>query len=180
MKQALRRPQAPPVDGRRATVGFLLRFVVGWIIALLVLSAFPVIEDWAVRHTTHMLTLALGVPAPLPGGPQNLLRIGDRYWAIVPDCTPLMSLVTLSVAIMAFPCSAVWKLLGIAAGAAVLWLFNLTRLVLLSFVETWVPAASALVHVYVFQTVTFVLVCLLFVLWANLQARRGNPQARSR
>ncbi|HKQ97819.1 MAG TPA: exosortase/archaeosortase family protein [Candidatus Polarisedimenticolia bacterium] len=144
-------------------------------ISLLVLSAAPGIEDFAVRNTVQTMSFVLGVQAPAPGAPWNLLHVGTNDWIIVPDCTPLIPLVAMTVAMISFPSTPGWRLLGIGLGAVVLWLFNVLRLVVLAWVERWMPAAASMVHIYLFQTFTFVLVCALFVLWICLRPS-GIPQ----
>ena len=138
-------------------------------ISLLVLSAAPGIEDFAVRNTVQTMSFVLGAQAPVPGAPGNLLHVGTNDWIIVPDCTPLIPLVAMTVAMISFPSTPGWRLLGIGLGAVALWLFNVLRPVALAWVERWMPAAASMVHIYLFQTFTFVLVCALFVLWICLQ-----------
>jgi exosortase/archaeosortase family protein len=156
----------------RAALTFAFRFSVGWIFCLILISAFPSIEDTAIRATVGCLAFVLGIPAPGPHTPWNLLHVGAEYWTIVPDCTSLMPTITLSLAMAAFPSSWRWKAAGIAAGAALLWVFNLVRLLVLFFVGTRIPSLSSFVHVYFFQTLAFVVVCISFMLWLKVQTVR--------
>jgi len=163
----------PPGGGRTIRL-FILRFLAGWVAALLTLSAFPGIEDWAVRDTVRSLRFVLGIPlhASHQAESEDVLRVGDQSWQVVPDCTPLMPAITLALAMVCFPGTLRWKGAGIAVGTVLVWLFNLTRLVLLHFVEVLIPAAAAIVHVYFFQTLAFLFVCIIFMGWIDVQARR--------
>ncbi|OLD64276.1 MAG: hypothetical protein AUI47_06860 [Acidobacteria bacterium 13_1_40CM_2_68_5] len=154
---------------------FILRFVGGWILSLLILSAFPNIEDWAIRATVGSLRLVLGIQTLQSAAPRNVLPVGAEYWAIVTDCTPLMPTIVLWLAMAAFPSALRWKCVGMMAGVALLWAFNILRLVVLYFIESWIPAASSIVHVYFFQTLAFLFVCIIFMLWLDLDMRHRAP-----
>ena len=153
----------------RAVLGFLARFAGGWIATLVALSFFPAIDRWAVRHTVSSLlfiTRLFGLASDAVAGS---LRIGSVSVEIVPDCTPLMPTAALWIAIAAFPAPWRWKLSGLAAGAFVLWLYNMARILALIPVLAFKPKLFDFIHVYLWQTVTLLVVFALFMLWLRLQ-----------
>jgi exosortase/archaeosortase family protein len=156
----------------RPVLGFVLRFAAVWVAALLLLSFVPQIERAAIANTTESLrTLAswAGVPAARVA---DYLHIGRVTIEIVPDCTPLMPIVSLWAAVLAFPSAPLWKAGGLLAGAAVLWFYNLARIFVLVAVLRWQPGWFEFVHVYLWQTITLVVVFALFLGWLGLQNRR--------
>ncbi|HEY2953646.1 MAG TPA: hypothetical protein VGK89_00175 [Candidatus Eisenbacteria bacterium] len=149
-------------------LAFLLRFAGGWIAALVLVALVPAIDRWAVRHTVSSLMLVtrlFGVPS---GAAEADVHIAGVAIQIVPDCTPLMPTAALWIAIAAFPASPRRKLWGLAGGAALLWLYNLARILALIPVLAHRPELFDFVHVYLWQTVTLLVVFALFLLWLRL------------
>lgn len=168
-----REPGAPRRAETRAVLGFLARFGGGWVATLLLLSLVPSIDRWAVRHTLSSLVLItrpFGVHSTVSG---EGISIGSVSVQIVPDCTPLMPIAALWIAIAAFPAPWRWKLGGLGAGAVLLWLYNLGRILALVPVLANRPQLFDFIHVYLWQTVTLVAVFALFMLWLKLQQPRA-------
>jgi exosortase/archaeosortase family protein len=157
-------------------LGFLARFIALWGVSLVLLARLPALERWAIQGTVASLLAlvrALGVAA---SGTAAFVEVGGVDLQIVPDCTPLMPTAGLWAAVIAFPAPLRWKLAGVAGGAAAVWVFNLVRILALVAVLKWWPAAFDFVHVYLWQTVTLLVVCGLFILWLRLQPRPpGTP-----
>jgi exosortase/archaeosortase family protein len=165
--------KAPRRAEVRAVLGFLARFAGGWIAILLLLAFVPAIEHWAVRNTLSSLLFITRLfrLGGTTGG--ESISIGGVSIEIVPDCTPLMPTAALWIAIAAFPAPWRWRLLGLAAGAFLLWLYNLARILALIPVLAYRPQLFDFIHVYLWQTVTLLVVFALFLLWLRLQQPRA-------
>ena len=153
----------------RAVLGFLARFASGWIAALVLFALVPSIERWAVRNTIASLiscTRLFGVRTAASG---EHIAISGISIQIVPDCTPLMPTAALWIAIAAFPAPWRSKLAGLAAGAFLLWLYNMARIFALVPVLAYRPQLFDFIHVYLWQTVTLLVVFALFLTWLKLQ-----------
>jgi exosortase/archaeosortase family protein len=96
---------------------------------------------------------------------------------IISECTPLVPAVLLCGAIAAFPAAARLRALGVAAGLVLLWIYNVLRIVVLVAVLAYKPAIFDLIHVYLWQSVTIVLVAVLFAAW--LRMTEANSTAKS-
>jgi len=162
----------PPAQ--RAMLGFGLRFALGWVVAIILLTRLPAIERVAIHATlAHLVALArlLGQQATSVG--ESMFMWGQSV-QIVPDCTPLLPTATLWVAVLAFPATWRWRAIGLAGGALVLWVTNLLRILalfpVLRFRTAWFP----FIHIYLWQTVTMLVVLGVFVLWLRLQQPRGS------
>jgi len=160
----------------RAVLGFLARFAGGWIATLVLLAFFPPIDLWAVRHTVSSLLLVtrlFGLPGFSGGTDVTIAGVSIQ---IVPDCTPLMPTAALWIAIAAFPAPWRWKLAGLLGGGVMLWLYNLARILALIPVLAHRPQLFEFIHVYLWQTVTLLVVFALFLLWLRVQ-RAGEARA---
>ena len=169
---------APNPAAARAVTGFVLRFVGGWAVVIALVSWFPALDRWAIAQTIASL-----------GGIARLFRLGftasgssvqiaGASMQIVADCTPLMPIAALLIAVFAFPARWTWRGLGLAGGAIALWLYNLLRIFALVPVLSWKPEWFDFIHVYLWQTMTLLVVFAIFLVWLRLQNRaRTAPSA---
>lgn len=176
-----RRERAPspgprPRPDARPTGGFLLRFAAVWVGALVVFSLVPAVEDWFVAATianVRWLGALAGQPSDVQG---DVVRFRDALPAsIASDCTTLMPTALLWSGIVAFPAAPAWKLVGMAAGALVLWVYNLARILTMIAILKWDRRVVDFIHVYVWQTVTIAIACMLFLLWTRKSPARSRP-----
>jgi len=156
-------------------LGFIARFVAGWAIVIALVAWVPALERWSIHHTVSSLARI----APLfhmtcdPKGTN--LSLGGAGIAIVPDCTPLMPIAILWIAILAFPATWSWRLIGMAGGAVALWIYNMMRIFALVPIMRYHPQWFDFIHVYLWQTVTLLVVFALFMLWLSTQRGRAAP-----
>jgi exosortase/archaeosortase family protein len=162
------RPPAAPAGARRAALGFIARFVAAWLAVVLLTAFVPGIEQGAVAATVACMAWLLhatSIPTPVMG---DLIVIGSRNLQITAECTPLFPTAVLWSAMVAFPAPPRWRLLGAAAGAATLWIYNLVRVLAMVGVVRFRPAWFEFVHVVLWQTITLVVVIGMFVLWLRM------------
>jgi exosortase/archaeosortase family protein len=154
---------------------FLATFLATWLLALAAIAAIPAVDRW----TVHATIASISAVAHLFGmeyvavGPY--VTLGGASLEIVSDCTPLMPTLALWCAIFAFPAGWSWKALGMIAGALILWIYNLARVVALALVLQHRPAWFEFVHAYLWQTVTLGIVLLMFIGWIRTQVARAAP-----
>ena len=173
------RRQARRTAARAARPGgamrFVVRFVAYWLGSLLLLGLVPAIEGWAVRGTVLGLRDVLALLTGSAVVNDATVSAAGVQFNIIADCTPLLPTTLFFSACLAFPAGWRWKAVGLVAGAALLWLYNLARvLVLFAVMARW-PAAFEFVHVYLWQTATLVVVFLLFALWLRAQRITSEP-----
>lgn len=170
-----RRPpglNAPRRTEVRAVLGFLARFVAGWVATLVLLALVPAIDRWAVSHTVWSLLLTTRLFGVASSGAESDVVIAGVSVQIVPDCTPLMPTAALWIAIAAFPAPWRWRFGGLLAGAVLLWLYNMARILALVPVLAYRPQLFDFIHVYLWQTATLLVVFALFLLWLKFQQPR--------
>jgi exosortase/archaeosortase family protein len=144
---------------------FLTRVLLGWLGAVAILALFPAIEQVAVRATVWTLWGVLTAMSLHPVVSGAAVSSWGVSVEIVEECTPLLPAVVYGVAVLSYPARPRAKLFGIAAGITVLWIYNILRLIALYGVLVWQPRFFDLVHLYFWQTLTFVVLCGLFILW---------------
>jgi exosortase/archaeosortase family protein len=174
-RNARNRPRESRPPG---AIAFVLRFVVYWLGSLLLLGSAPPIEDWSVRGTVACLRAMLAWLTGSAVVNDATVTAAGVSFNVISDCTPLLPTSLFFSACLAFPATWRWKAVGLALGAALLWLYNLTRVLALFWVKARWPVAFEFVHVYLWQTATLIVVFLLFVLWLRAQPRdAGAPPA---
>jgi exosortase/archaeosortase family protein len=148
--------------------------MVGLVLGQLAIAYLPPIEKWAVTNTLGSLRLmawCFGLHGDVEG---NSFHVGPNYIQIIGECTPVMPTSVLVAAIAAYPTMLRSQLLGIVAGAVVIWAFNLVRIASLMVVLAWRPRSFDFIHMYLWQTVTLFVVLLTFLHWTRLQRPRGE------
>jgi exosortase/archaeosortase family protein len=157
-------------------LGFALRLLAGWAIAIVALSLAPGIERGAVDGTVWSVAAALRLLALQPQVADATIQLGRAALIIIPECTPVMPVLLLAIAILAYPAGLRWKLAGIAAGLVTLWLFNVVRMLALFATLVWRPEWFKFMHVYLWQSITLLVVSALFLAW--LRHAPSGPRAK--
>lgn len=173
-------PDGRATKARRTVRGpilFVLRFAAAWIAALVVIALFPAIDRRAVRITVDQLVWLVRL-AGMPAVTQNdIIQVGTTMpLQIIPDCTPVLPTAALWAAMFAFPVTWRRRLIGMALGAAAIWGFNLARVLMLIAILGWPPMVVNFLHVYVWQAISVLFICTVFVLWVP---RRGARVPRA-
>lgn len=156
-------------------IGFVVRLLIGWALAIVALSLMPGIEQGAVAGTVWSVAAVLRGTAFHPEITGATIRLGNAALVIIPECTPVMPVLLLGIAMLAYPAPARWKLFGIAAGIAALWLYNVLRMLALLATLSFKPGWFKFTHVYLWQSITLLVVCALFLAWL-----RYEPSAKVR
>jgi len=138
---------------------------------LTLVTLLPGIEQEAQLLTARSLGAfrLLGAEVEVSG---TVVSLGGTAALIVPECTSLIPTILYGAAIVAFPSTWLWRLEGIFAGAAILWLYNVARIGMLALLRSANETFAKFMHLYLWQTITLVLVLSLFVAWVRLQPRR--------
>ena len=162
-------------SGPSWVVGFVLRLLAGWALAIGALTLVPGIEHRAVAGTVASVDGVLRAATLRPETSGATIRLGDNALIIIPECTPVMPVLMLTIAMAAYPAPLRWKLAGIGAGIVALWVFNVVRMLALFATLAWWPQSFKFMHVYLWQTITLLVVCGLFLAWLKV-----TPPAEAR
>ncbi len=169
MKRPEKRVGSP---SRNAVVMFLVKCLVYWAAALLLLSRVPAVEEAGINLTLGTLQLTMGAFG------QKVQRIGSSLFAggtsieIVSECSPHTPFLIFAAVVLAFPASRWQRLFGLICGAVVIHLFNTIRIITLIRILAWRSSWFEFVHVYLWQTGTILILVATFALWL---AALGRP-----
>ena len=171
-----RKPVTSTSHVDRRVVGFVVRFLAGWALAIGILSLVPGIERWTVQNTVHVMVVVLRLVSLEPSIMDTTVNVGRASLRIIPECTSLMPTLLLGIAMAAYPAAPGWKVIGLSAGFVLVWAVNLARVLALLATLQWWPGGFDFVHVYLWQTGMLLAVCALFLAWLRMEpARRANP-----
>lgn len=161
-------------SGRIAPLAaFVARLFVCWAAGFLLLAFVPVVEQAAIGATVANLNMSLGWVIPDLAHAGNQFSTAGASIQIVGECTSLTPTILLCGAIVAFPASVGFKVAGLVAGSSILWIFNIVRVGVLLLVLAHRPAVFDLVHIFLWQSVTILLVVGLFALWVRFSVSKA-------
>lgn len=119
---------------------------------------------------------AIGHEAGVVGTTINSPRFSVQ---IVRGCDAAEPTAVFVAAVIASPVSLLFKVPGIVAGALVLSLLNLVRLISLFYVGIYFPQAFEMVHKEVWQPAFIVLAIVLWVIWVQWATRPAPGQVHA-
>jgi exosortase/archaeosortase family protein len=90
---------------------------------------------------------------------------------ILGNCNAIYETVLLLSAVIAFPALLKEKVVGGVLGTIFIYLLNLLRVVLLYLVGVYAPQFFEESHVYVSQTIFFVMVAIFWLIWVEKGVR---------
>ena len=171
------RPPARPSSGRlRPELRFLAVFL------LLLAGGFTLlslrqVNDRAVEPFTAAVARVSGAtlgPLGQDVRMEGTVIRGARFAVNVRNgCNGLETLLIFGAAVLAFPARWRARLLGLAAGAVLIQLVNLVRVVALYLTGAYVPRLFDASHTVVWQTLVILFGVLLWVVWAHRFAFRS-------
>ncbi|MHC1743894.1 MAG: exosortase H, partial [Syntrophobacteraceae bacterium] len=193
-RRPIRKKQLPSVQGHEAKPTFSwsidsllraarsgrVRFAAGFTLACLafyglILWLPPAATRPLNEHTARafgLLLHVLGIPASTAG---DVVSAGGLAFRIIPECTPVFTGALLISLIAFYPAGLREKAVGVLLGIPVLYLGNLARLIATFAISRYDRNLFDVVHVYLGQLFTMLLVilaCLGWLRWINRDASR--------
>lgn len=165
---------------RREQKLFLVRFVVALGVFYLLVAVQPVNDHVIVPFTKGIVAVAawilalLGEPARAAG---TLIQSTAFAVDVKNGCNGVEAMLLLVAAVLAFPATAVQRLVGVAAGIAVVQALNLVRVVSLFWLGVHHRSVFELFHAAIWQTALILVAVALFLLWSRGVARRSPAAA---
>ena len=99
-----------------------------------------------------------------------MMSAGGASLSVAHGCDGINALLIFASAVLAFPAPWTRRLIGLAAGASIIFGFNIIRLINLLYVAARFPDRLELFHIYIWQTLIILLAFGTFLLWGALLA----------
>lgn len=147
------------------------------LILAVLLSLTMVSGDWtgwtsitsAIARTAGALDRSLGLPATVQG---SMIHLPSRTLAVDPECTAVTLLVVYASLVLAYPLPWRTRLAALLAGAALLQVANVGRLVGVSYASELLPDRQFfMVHDYLFEVGMVFVVLIMWVVWLSIARR---------
>jgi len=98
---------------------------------------------------------------------QGGIITGEATVAIMRGCEGVEGMLLLLAAICAFPAGILSKIYGIVSGILIIYIFNLSRIVGLYYINRYRPDLFDMMHIYVGQTVIIIISLIFFIFWVS-------------
>ncbi len=85
---------------------------------------------------------------------------------VVRGCESIYPTVMLWSAILAYPSSWRWKIIGLFGGAVILYILNIVRVITMFYIGVYFPFLFEMVHIYAWQALFILLILAVFLFWA--------------
>lgn len=130
----------------------------------------------AIEGTARVLYWMFALFTNEIGLSRKLLSYDGFVVTIVDECTGIYEVIIFTAAVLAFPTSLRNKLVGLVAGNALIYLFNLVRIVFLILVGRYFPAIFEFMHIYFWQATMILMIASVWLLWLIKVVRRAKPR----
>ena len=131
-----------------------------------VINVNGIYTEWVVIFTAKILS-AIGIPCEYHG---SIIQVSSLSLDVKFGCNGLEAVMIYSIAVIAFPSSAMRKVLGILVGFVLIQIVNLVRIAALAYSGIHFPTLFEYLHIYVAQGVMIAValgVFFIFMSYAN-------------
>lgn len=162
---------------RRSPFAIVAIGLAWWTVTLWLVSRVPQVEAAGVALTIATLRGVFrlaGLPTTLVG---HVLSVRGTGFEIAPDCSPHLPFLVFAGGVLAAPATWRQRAVGLALGAALLYLFNTLRILALYGIQAWNAPWFEFAHVFLWQVGTILAVLAAFVAWLEWTARPRRAAA---
>jgi exosortase/archaeosortase family protein len=167
----------PSILGDKALLGMVARFV-GYAVvafALIVwLTARTGVMNWLQVVTAQAATALMTMTGLAATRSDTLITVQNRQLSVGPDCTGLSMVALFTCLVLAYPVKASSKAIGIVAGAVVLFVANLARLLFVGHLASAPDAVFFVAHDFLFQVGMVVVTVGVWVGWLAFARSRES------
>ena len=163
----MNRPSRSDSRAGNPALGFVLRLLLIWGALVALNSLLPSITHGAIIGTLGTTRLALNALGFVPHAVGDNLVLGAASIRVVSECTPVFPFLILAAAMLAFPAPWSARAVGLSASFALLWLYNIARILGTMVLLAWSPGLFDLVQGLLWQAATILAVIGMFLLWVR-------------
>jgi archaeosortase B (VPXXXP-CTERM-specific) len=133
------------------------------------------IDTFTAQATTGVIHL-FGMPAIREN---TVIRLTNALWVVNTECTAVTIMIIFSSFIAVYKASFKAKGIGLLFGLSIIFAANITRLLLMAFIDRYKPEFSTLFHDYLWQVAFIIMVVFLWILWLDKVVKRETKTAIS-
>lgn len=146
--------------------GFILLFILLQTLQYFTLSwTSPFLVDtMTIRASSALINIITPIEKTMV---QGSVIIGKATVVVMRGCEGIEGMLLLIAAICAFPARIIAKVYGIIGGILIIYIFNLSRIVGLYYINRYKPDLFDMMHIYVGQTVIIIISLIFFIFWVS-------------
>ncbi len=95
----------------------------------------------------------------------NLVYLDGFAVRIIEECTGVFEVIIFVAAVLAFPTTWAKRLIGLAMGIPMLYIFNVVRILVLILVGRYQPDVFEFMHLYFWQATLILMITSVWLLW---------------
>ncbi len=147
---------------------FIIFFVSG---QLLYYAARPALDPYlvgllTVKASSNIINIV--TPDEKTAVSEKMIHSGEFKLYLNDGCEGVDGIVLIVAALCAFPVGMKYKLSGIVAGSVIIYLANLSRIIMLYYALKYKNGFFEILHIYVGQVYIIFIGLIFFILWINM------------
>lgn len=160
----------------KATIRFCLIFLG---LLLILTTTFPFLSEtfnpqltWVMEVTADVTGFFLklsGLNVEVSG---RIVSMPNFSIEVVGECTGVYEVLIFLAAMIAYPAGWVKKLTGAGLGIPLLYVVNIIRMVMITFIGNWSPATFDFLHLYFWQVAMILIILAVWILWIEKVVHR--------
>jgi archaeosortase B (VPXXXP-CTERM-specific) len=129
------------------------------------LSFFEILTAQATTGAIHLFGMAATRE-------KTIIRITNAVWQVNTECTAITIMIIYSSFVAVYKTSLKSKGIGLLVGLPLIFAANITRLLLMAFIDKYKPAYSTYFHDYLWQVAFIIMVVFMWIVWIEKVAKR--------
>ena len=130
-------------------------------------------ELFTAQATTGLINL-FGIEALQDN---TIIHLTNDVWKVNTECTAITIMIIFASFVMVYQASVKAKSIGLLAGLSFIFAANVTRLLVMAFIDKFAPAYSQYFHDYLWQVAFIIMVVVLWLVWIEKVVRRERKTA---
>ena len=125
-------------------------------------------------HVTTGLIHVFGIEATRD---DTIIHLANDVWKVNTECTAITIMIIFASFIAVYQASLKAKGIGLLAGLPFIFIANITRLLVMAFIDKLAPEYSHYFHDYLWQVAFIIMVVVMWVVWTEKVVMRERKTA---
>lgn len=107
---------------------------------------------------------------------ENVIRLANGVWVVDTECTAINLIIIFTSFVLVYPTTLKAKSMGVLCGIPFIFVANVTRLLIMAWMDRLKPDYFIYLHDYFWQVVFLVLVAFMWLIWIDKVVNRAAPK----